>query len=302
MKKRKALEDVKDRNGEEEEGVDGVVEIPDKGDDDEDDDDEDDVIRIPPKDDDDDPGHSDQPTPTDTYDPQDPYDYPYDYPHEHRRIETHREHKKWKRTSKKLSGHVVGIGTSAGSLKAVKEILQGLPKDVSTAYVVVQHAEPKHKTIRAKDLSGLTDMSVLGAEDGMTVEGNKIYVVPPGVYMSIADNVLKIAPKEEVADPDMPINQFLTSLAEDQKTRAVGIILSGDTTDGANGLKEIRDKGGLAIIQDKDTAEYSKMPESAIASGVKSLVLSPEGIARELKKLRAPLIQKKTQTDETYHH
>ena len=171
-------------------------------------------------------------------------------------------------------------------MKPVKEMVKHLSESLNISYVIVQHPDKNHETITPEKLSGITSMPIIEAEDEMEVEPNRIYIIPRGINMHISDRTLKVIPAEEIKGKDMPVDHFFTSLANEYEEQAIGVVLSGDTEDGAEGLKKITNEGGTAMIQDAKTAEYSKMPQSAIDVGVTSIVLPPKEIAGKLKNYR----------------
>ena len=180
---------------------------------------------------------------------------------------------------------IVGIGASAGGLKAFTQLLQRLPANSGMAFVLVQHLDPKHVSILPELLAKATKMPVSEVKDGMPVEPNHVYVIPANVNMAIFHGVLNLMPRTEVRGLHMPIDFFLRSLAEDQGNKAIGVILSGTASDGALGLKEIKAASGIAFAQDPDSAEYDGMPRSAVAAGVVDFILPPEDIAHELARI-----------------
>jgi two-component system CheB/CheR fusion protein len=143
------------------------------------------------------------------------------------------------------------------------------------AFIVVQHLDPKHHSILSELLARETSMKVSEVKDGMTVEPNQIYVIPPDASMSISDHVLRIAPRGESVAGRMSVDHFMRSLAESQANRAIGIILSGTGTDGTLGLAEIRAQGGVTFAQDPQSARYDGMPRSAIDSGAADFIRAP---------------------------
>ena len=180
---------------------------------------------------------------------------------------------------------IAAIGASAGGVEAIASLLRRLSTDTGMAFIVVQHLDPKHHSILSELLARETSMKVSEVTDGMKVEPNQIYVIPPGASMSISDHVLRLVPREQSIAGRMTIDYFMRSLAESQATRAIGIILSGTGTDGALGLAEIQAQGGVTFAQDPASARYDGMPRNAIDSGAADFVLSPEEIARELARV-----------------
>ena len=180
---------------------------------------------------------------------------------------------------------IVGVGASAGGLEAFEQLLAALPSDSNMAFVLVQHLAPKHESILSELLRKSTKMPVVEVSQGMKVEANHVYVIPPNADMSIADGTLHLSPISPDRGRRMPIDSFLRSLAEDQQSRAIGVILSGTASDGTLGLQSIKALAGVTFAQDEESARYSAMPRSAIAAGNVDFVLPPEAIARELKRI-----------------
>jgi two-component system CheB/CheR fusion protein len=187
---------------------------------------------------------------------------------------------------------IVGVGASAGGFEAFRELLKALPSDTGLALVLVQHLDPGHESLLAKLLSNATAMPVREVEEGMAVEPNHVYVIPPNKTMGIRNGTLHLISRGEPAARHLPVDYFLTSLAEDRGNRAVGVILSGTASDGTLGLKAIKAEGGITFAQDSKSAKYDGMPRSAIAAGCVDLVLPPEAIARELSRIgRHPYVR-----------
>lgn len=180
---------------------------------------------------------------------------------------------------------VVGVGASAGGLEAFTQLLQHLPSDTGMVFVFVQHLDPTHESILPEILSKATNMPVKKVEDGMPVEPNCIYVIPPNTNMGISHGTLSLIARPKTSAPHIPIDIFFRSLAEDRKSKAIGVILSGTGSDGAIGLEAIKAEGGITFVQDEKSAKYDGMPRSAISTGYVDFILSPEGIARELARI-----------------
>lgn len=176
---------------------------------------------------------------------------------------------------------VVGIGASAGGLEALGELLNALPSDTGMAFVLIQHLDPRHTSALAGLLGQRTELPVLEVTDGTVARPNRVYVIPPNAKMTIARGVLSLTPRPEGGERYMPIDSFFCSLAEDQKSNGIGVILSGAASDGTLGLKAIKSEGGITFAQD-ESARFDGMPRSAVAAGVVDFVLPPDGIAREL--------------------
>ena len=180
---------------------------------------------------------------------------------------------------------IVGIGASAGGLEAFTLLLQELPSAINMALVLVQHLDPTYKSLLTELLSRTTKLAVEEVTDGTRVKPGHVYVIPPNTTMTISKRVLHLTPRSEVDRRHTPIDGFLESLAQDQKSRAIGIILSGTSMDGIHGLRAIKDEGGITIAQDEKSAKYYDLPRSAVAAGCVDLILRPQDIAQELVKL-----------------
>src|SRR6266849_1827397 len=177
---------------------------------------------------------------------------------------------------------IVGIGASAGGLEAFSELLAHLSLDAAMGFVLVQHLDPNYPSILSEILSRTTRMPVVEVTHGMSVEVGHVYVMPPNTRMTIVKGVLNLAPRSDDRGPHMPIDHFLRSLAEDLKSRAIGVILSGSASDGALGLKAIKAEGGITFAEAPQSAKFDGMPRSAMASGAVDFVLPPKAIAQEL--------------------
>src|SRR6201998_4404581 len=151
--------------------------------------------------------------------------------------------------------HVVGIGASAGGLEALSELLKHLPSNTGMAFVFIQHLEPRQTSRLTDILSRITDMPVEVATDQLRMRRNHIYVMSPGLHITLSDGVLVLERRTESAGKHLPIDSFFHSLAEEQKSKAVAIILSGMGHDGSAGLKSIKDQGGTVFAQDEPSAQ-----------------------------------------------
>ncbi len=180
---------------------------------------------------------------------------------------------------------VAAIGASAGGLEAFTLLLAYLPKDSGIAYVFIPHLDPKHESMMHEILSRKTSIPVSEAKNGINVEPNQIYVIPPDKDISIINGILKLTRRASFGGQHMPIDYFMRSLAKDQKDKAIGVVLSGTASDGALGLQEIKGEGGIALVQDERSAQYSGMPRAAVAAGSVDFILSPEEIAKELVRI-----------------
>ena len=179
---------------------------------------------------------------------------------------------------------VVGIGASAGGLEAFTKLFSVLASDSGMAFILIQHLDPTHESMMVALLGSHTSMKVLQATDGMTIERNHVYVIPPRVYLSIKNGLLQLSTPRERHGARMPLDFFLGSLADAYGERAICAILSGTGADGSLGLKAVKEKGGLVIVQDPAEAAFDGMPRNAIKTGAVDLILPVEKIPEALKK------------------
>ena len=180
---------------------------------------------------------------------------------------------------------VVGIGASAGGLDAFRLLLGDLPAATGLAFVLIQHLDPTHQSSLSEILGRATTMPVREATDGVAVEPNHVYVIPPNAELTIADRVLKLSPRSQAAGLHMPIDVFLRSLAQDCRGSAIGVILSGAGSDGALGLQAVKEAGGVTFAQEPATAEFPSMPQMAEAAICVDFVLPPAQIGAELARI-----------------
>lgn len=180
---------------------------------------------------------------------------------------------------------VVGIGASAGGLEAITTLLKAMPPDLGMAFVLVPHLDPQRESAYTQILARTTSMPVLEIKNETRVEPNRVYIIPPNCDLTISDSVLHITNREEPRVGNTAIDIFLKSLAADQGSNAIGIVLSGTGADGTAGLTAIKGEGGITFAQDTHSAKYDGMPASAIATGCVDFALPPEGIANELARI-----------------
>jgi two-component system CheB/CheR fusion protein len=177
---------------------------------------------------------------------------------------------------------IVGIGASAGALKACQGFFTGMPPDSGAAFVIVIHLDPSHSSIFVSLLQKYTQIQVFEAENGMVVEPNRVYVIPPRADISIQQGRLQLQGLSGQRGAHMAIDFFFRSLAEDQGERAACIILSGTGTDGTSGLRAVKAGLGMVMVQDPATAEYDGMPRSALDTGLADYVLPVEEMPAQL--------------------
>ncbi|MEY4385932.1 MAG: protein glutamate methylesterase CheB and methyltransferase CheR [Verrucomicrobiota bacterium] len=167
---------------------------------------------------------------------------------------------------------IVGIGASAGGLEALEQFLGSVPAASGMAFVIVQHLDPTHKGIMSELLQRSTSMKVVQVKDRIKVRPDCVYVIPPNKDMSILHGVLHLLAPAAPRGLRLPIDFFLRSLAMDQEEHSVGVILSGMGSDGTLGLRAIKEKAGVVLVQEPDTAKFDGMPRSAIDAGLADIV------------------------------
>lgn len=168
---------------------------------------------------------------------------------------------------------IVGIGASAGGLAALREFFSHVPQDSGLAYVVVVHLSPDHKSHLAELLQPAVKMPVQQVTDTVALEQNRVYVIPPNANLNTIDTHLRLSKLEEQRQQRAPIDHFFRTLAKTHDGEAIGVILTGTGSDGTLGLRDIKERGGLTVVQDPNEAEYDGMPQSAISTGMIDLVL-----------------------------
>ena len=171
---------------------------------------------------------------------------------------------------------IVGIGASAGGLEALEQFLCHVPERSGLAFVIVQHLDPTHQGLMPELLQRITGMPVCQVQDRMPVEPNCVYVIPPNKDLSILHGVLHLFAPAAPRGLRHPIDFFFRSLAADRQERSIGVILSGMGSDGTLGLRAIKEKSGLAVVQEPVSAKFDSMPRSAINAGLADLVAPVE--------------------------
>ena len=178
----------------------------------------------------------------------------------------------------------VGIGTSAGGVRALQEFFENLPDDVNAAFVVIVHLDPAHQSELPNILATRTKMSVIQVTGRIPLEPGRVYVIPPNRQLVVTNQHLSVAEFDEPRWQRTPIDLFFRSLAA-QRGDDFAIVLSGAGSDGAVGIKAVKEAGGIILVQDPEEAEYSSMPQNAIATGIADFVLPVREIARSLPQL-----------------
>ena len=177
---------------------------------------------------------------------------------------------------------IVGIGASAGGLEALELFFANMPKDCGMAFVVIQHLDPTHAGIMPELLQRITPMKVLQASDRLKVIPGHVYVIPPNKSMSLLNGTLLLFDPVQLRGLRLPIDIFFRSLALDRQERSIGIVLSGMGSDGTLGLKAIKEKHGIVLVQDPATAKFDGMPNSAVEAVVADIVAPAEQLPAKL--------------------
>ena len=179
---------------------------------------------------------------------------------------------------------VVGIGASAGGLRALENFFQSIPPAPGMAFVIITHLAPDRKSLLNEILARHTTLKVEVAHDNQLVEKDKVYILPPGAILTIVDGRLRLEPTDAVDHQRKPIDIFFSSLARDQGEYAVGVVLSGSGADGVLGVKAIKEHGGVTLAQASDASGpgFSGMPDSAIASGLVDFAIPVDAMASKL--------------------
>jgi two-component system CheB/CheR fusion protein len=180
---------------------------------------------------------------------------------------------------------IVGIGASAGGIQALQVLFNALPEQIQAAFVVVMHLDPHSHSELPRILAAHTSMPVEQVEGTQKLETNRVYVIPPGRRLQISDHEISAAEFDEPRGLRAPIDLFFRSLAE--HADGIAVILSGAGSDGAVGVKAVKESGGIILVQDPSEAEYSSMPRSAIGTGVADFVLPVREVAAQLVELVA---------------
>ncbi len=185
---------------------------------------------------------------------------------------------------------VVGIGASVGGLNAFKKFLKAIPENSGMAYVLVQHLDPKHESILPELLQKVTMIPVLEISHDMKVQPDHIYIIPSNKILLANDGILQLGPR--LSKQNNPIDLFFTSLAEVHRSHAIGIVLTGNGSDGTEGLKAIKEHQGTTFTQDEASSVSDSMPKSAVAAGVVDFILSPEQMPGKLLEIKQDISRK----------
>jgi two-component system, chemotaxis family, CheB/CheR fusion protein len=159
---------------------------------------------------------------------------------------------------------VVAIGASAGGLEAYREFFLALPVDTGMAFVLVQHLDPNHESMLTEIIAKITKIPVEEVKSGVAIQPNHIYVIPPNALMALTGGVFQLSPRGKTPGQHLAVNFFMHSVAQERKSGAIAIVLSGTGADGTAGIEDIKAEGGITFAQDPATAKYDGMPRSAI--------------------------------------
>jgi two-component system CheB/CheR fusion protein len=179
----------------------------------------------------------------------------------------------------------VGVGASAGGLEALERFFDHVPRDTGMAFVVIQHLSPDFKSLMDELLARHTRLPIKLVENGMRVEADHVYLIPPKKEMIISGGRLLLSERDPQQELTLPIDVFFRSLAQDCGPRAVAVVLSGGGSDGSRGICDVHQAGGLVLVQDPETAQFDGMPRAARDAGVADGVLAPQDIPRAVLEL-----------------
>jgi two-component system CheB/CheR fusion protein len=180
---------------------------------------------------------------------------------------------------------IVGIGSSAGGLEALQHFVKNIPTDTNLSFIIAQHLDPSQPSLLINILSKSSTIDIKEAKQGERPKPNTIYICPPNNNIAILNEKISLTPPNSKIYPKPSIDTFFSSLAKELGENAIGIILSGTGSDGAQGIKAIKYGGGITIVQDERSAKYSSMPRASIDTGCVDAVLPSDIIAKELKSI-----------------
>lgn len=177
---------------------------------------------------------------------------------------------------------IVGIGASAGGLETLEQFFAKMPRNTGMAFIIIQHLDPNHIGMMPELLQRMTTMKVIQVTDSLKVKPNCVYIIPPNKSMSILNGSLHLFAPIETHGIRLPIDIFLRSLADDRQEKSIGIILSGMGSDGSLGLKAIKEKNGIVMVQDPATAKFDGMPRSATETVIADIIAPVEELPAQL--------------------
>jgi two-component system CheB/CheR fusion protein len=177
---------------------------------------------------------------------------------------------------------IIGVGASAGGLEALTTFLKSLPPKPNAAFIIAQHLAPHAKSMMVELLGRQTELPVIAIKDHLKLEPGVISIVPPNFDVTVEDGALRLTKAGSQTRPKPSVDTLFQSLAKVYGRKAVGIILSGTGSDGTEGIRAIKENGGITIVQDSDSAKYDGMPKSAVETGLVDAVIPPAKIGSEL--------------------
>ena len=180
---------------------------------------------------------------------------------------------------------IVGVGASAGGLEAFTQLLESLDSDAGITLVLVQHLSPHHDSALVSLLAPHTGMPVVEATEGVRLQRDHVYVIPPNAQMVLDGSALHLTPRPGDRTAHTPIDSFFTSLAAAARDQAIAVVLSGTASDGAVGIRDVKAAGGITFAQTPASAKFDGMPRAAIATGTVDVVLTPSEIGGELSQI-----------------
>ena len=193
---------------------------------------------------------------------------------------------------------IVGIGASAGGLEALEQFFGNMPVDSGMAFVVIQHLDPNHKGIMRELLQRITQMQVFTVTDRLKIKVNCIYIIPPNKSMSVLKGTLHLFDPVETRGLRLPVDFFFRSLADDLQEQSIGIILSGMGSDGSIGVRAIKEKAGMVLVQDPASAKFDSMPRSAIDAVLVDIIAPANELPEKLiTAIRMPLPSRATRQE-----
>jgi two-component system CheB/CheR fusion protein len=178
--------------------------------------------------------------------------------------------------------YIIAIGASAGGLEAISAFFDYTPLD-AVSYIIIQHLSSDFKSQMANILAQHSKLQVIEAVENVTIKPNTVYLIPSTKFMIVENGKLLLSDKKDQPRPHMTIDYFFSSLAKERGSKAIGIILSGTGSDGSKGIEAIKKAGGIALVQDPNTANYNGMPLAAIATDCADMILSPEAMPQVIE-------------------
>ena len=185
-------------------------------------------------------------------------------------------------TKPEIAPFIVGVGSSAGGIEALINLVSELPKDINASFIIAQHLSPTHKSQMTEILARETEYPVVEATPHCKIKANTIYVGPPGFHLKYKEGYLHLDKSPDELSPKPSVNLLFESLADEIGDHAIGVILSGTGGDGARGLKAIKGVGGFAFVQDPASAKYDGMPKAALENVAVDSILEPQEMGQEI--------------------